>query len=102
MREFYRAYADCEELRDLALSLGWTQNVVILEADLTAGERAWYLSAAERYGWSKSELAEQIAAQAHLGKPLDSIEAVCYTEREETVQESEKRYDQDTFYLPRQ
>ena len=65
MREFYRAYADCEELRDLALSLGWTQNVVILEADLTAGERAWYLSAAERYGWSKSELAEQFAAQAH-------------------------------------
>ena len=102
MREFYRAYADRQELRDLALGLGWTQNVVILEADLTAGERAWYLSAAERYGWSKSELKERISASAHLEMSLDRDEAICYTEQEEPTQECEKRYDQDTFYLPRQ
>ena len=32
MREFYRAYADNPELRALALKLGWTQNVAILES----------------------------------------------------------------------
>lgn len=31
MREFYRSYADNSELRAMALRLGWTQNVAILE-----------------------------------------------------------------------
>ena len=31
MREVYRAYADNPELRALALKLGWTQNVDVLE-----------------------------------------------------------------------
>ena len=102
MRKFYRAYADCEELRGLALGLGWTQNVVILEADLTAVERAWYLSASERNGWSKGELQKRISASAHSEMFLDRDGAICYTEHEESIQECKERYDQDTFYLPRQ
>ena len=43
MREFYRAYADTPELRALALKLGWTQNVAILESCEGGQERAWYL-----------------------------------------------------------
>ena len=100
MRKFYRAYADCEELRGLALGLGWTQNVVILEADLTAVERAWYLSASERNGWSKGELQKRISASAHSEMFLDRDGAICYTEHEESIQECKERYDQDTFYLP--
>ncbi len=46
MREFYRAYADSQELRALALKLGWTQNVAILEGCEQLEERTWYLRAA--------------------------------------------------------
>ena len=34
MRDFYRAYEGQPALLSLALQLGWTQSVVILEADL--------------------------------------------------------------------
>ena len=40
MREFYRAYADNPELKELALKLGWTQNVAILEGCEGSRERA--------------------------------------------------------------
>ena len=56
MREFYRAYASAPEIMDEAMSLGWTQNMVILEADLTTRGRLWYIRAALRFGWSKSVL----------------------------------------------
>lgn len=56
MREFYRAYADTPEVMDETMSLGWTQNMVILEADLTTRGRLWYIRAALRFGWSKSVL----------------------------------------------
>ena len=56
MREFYRAYADTPEVMDEAMSLGWTQNMVILETDLTTRGRLWYIRAALRFGWSKSVL----------------------------------------------
>ena len=39
MREFYRAYADNSELRALALKLGWTQNMAILEGCESFDER---------------------------------------------------------------
>ena len=39
MREFYRAYADNPELRALALKLGWTQNMAILEGCESFDER---------------------------------------------------------------
>ena len=45
MREFYWAYADSLELRALALKLGWTQNVAILEVCESSQERDWYLRA---------------------------------------------------------
>ena len=62
MREFYRAYADSRELQALALKLGWTQNVAILEGCEGSQERAWYLRAALEHRWTKTELMEQIAA----------------------------------------
>ena len=97
MREFCRTYENTPELIHLAMKLGWTQNVVILEAELTMEERAWYLWAAEQFSWSKKELADQIRASAHLESALDDAEGMCYTELEEIVQEYENQDDKDTF-----
>ena len=48
MREFYRMYTGNAELLALAMKIAWTQNVVILEADLEIEERRWYLRAADQ------------------------------------------------------
>ena len=102
MREFFRIYENVPELHRLAMKIGWTQNVVILEAELTMEERAWYLRAAKQFSWSKKELAGQISASAHLKTALDDVEGMCYTEREEIVQEYENQDDKDTFCVSRQ
>ena len=80
MREFYRMYEDTPELLALAMEISWTQNVVILEADMEPDERRWYLRAAGRFGWSKAELQRKIDSDAHLEIQLDELEVPCYTE----------------------
>lgn len=65
MRDFYRTYQEHPDLLPLALQFGWTQNIVILEADLSMKLREWYLKATSQFGWSKAELTEKIAADAH-------------------------------------
>ena len=42
-------YSSMPELLGEALCLNWTQNVVIMEAELTAEERYWYMDARKRY-----------------------------------------------------
>ena len=101
MREFYRMYEDTPELLALAMEISWTQNVVILEADMEPDERRWYLRAAGRFGWSKAELQRKIDSDAHLEIQLDELEVPCYTECEESKLEHTE-HDQDTFPLPRQ
>lgn len=65
MRNFYRTYENHPTLLSQALKLGWIQNVVIMEADLTIDLRKWYMKAAEQFGWSKKILTAKIAEQAH-------------------------------------
>lgn len=77
MRDFYRAYEDQPALLSLALQLGWTQNVVILEADLSVELREWYLKAAKQFGWSKVELTKKIATHAHEVIVFMTDEKVC-------------------------
>ena len=77
MRDFYRTYVNHPALLSLAMQLGWIQNVVIMEADLTMELREWYLRAARHFGWSKTELTAKIAEQAHLEIVLDIEEEVC-------------------------
>ena len=43
-----------------------------------------------------------ISAAAHLENSLDGAAGMCYTEREETLQECEDQDDKDTFCVPRQ
>ncbi len=66
MRAFYRTYRKQPSALIKAMRLGWTQNIVIFEANLTAAEREWYINAAQRFGWSKLELMRKIATEAHL------------------------------------
>ena len=66
MRELYRVYGDCPEAITLAEQIGWTQNVVILEADLDLNLRLWYMRAVRQFGWSKLELIERIENAAHM------------------------------------
>ena len=68
MRDFYRMYEGYPEVLEQAMKVGWTQNIVILEADLDMEDRSWYLEAVQRFGWSKAELTGQITANAHLQK----------------------------------
>lgn len=77
MRDFYHTYEDHPSLLSRAMKLGWTLNVVIMEADLTMKLREWYMKAADRFGWSKTELMAQISAEAHLEIVLDIEEDVC-------------------------
>ena len=62
MRDFYRTYESTPEIMAEAMTIGWTQNVVIMESDLTLQDKAWYIRAIRQFGWSKLELAAQIAA----------------------------------------
>ena len=101
MREFYRMYEDTPELLTLAMEISWTQNVVILEADMEPEERRWYLRSAGRFGWSKAELQRKIDSAAHLEIQLDESEIQCYTECDSNELECREN-DQDTFSLPRQ
>ena len=77
MRDFCRAYENHPVLLSLAMNLSWTQNVVIMEADLTMELREWYLRAARQFGWSKTELTARIAEQTHLEIVLDIEQEVC-------------------------
>ena len=65
MRDFFRTYEKDQVLLSLAMEIGWTQNVIIMEADLNMDLRKWYLKAVKQLGWSKTELIANIAANAH-------------------------------------
>jgi len=100
MREFYRTYENSPALLDEALEIGWTQNVVILEAELALEEKAWYVHAVHRFGWTKLQLAAQIADHAHESIVLDTVEKSCYTESEDiSLEESD---DKDPVCVSRQ
>ena len=84
MRDFYRTYENHSALLRRAMKLGWIQNVVIMEADLTMELREWYMRAAKQLGWSKTELLTNIAENAHENIVLAIEDEVCYiVEKEE-------------------
>lgn len=88
MRDFYRSYQDYPALLSLAMELDWIQNVVILESGLSTERREWYMKAVEQFGWSKTELIANIAANAHAKIVLAIEEEVCYI-----VEQEEKQTD---------
>lgn len=72
MRNFYRAYQDTPEVLAEAMTIGWTQNVIILEAELTPQERVWYIQAVRQFRWSKLALVRMIRERTHKTTALDT------------------------------
>ena len=101
MRAFYAAYEESPEIMQLAMNLGWTRNVAILERCSSNEERAWYIRAVLRFGWKKAKLLEAIESQTWLHSSLDEQMVSCYTEEKEVMQESESD-EKDTLCVPRQ
>ena len=101
MREFYRAYESAPEVLAQAMTIGWTQNTVILEAELTLQERVWYIQAVRQFGWSKLELQWKIATNAHLDNALDFADKVCYTAEKNTSMECAAD-EKNPIRMPRQ
>ena len=60
MRDFYRVYENDQTLLRLAMKIGWTLNVVIMEAALTREQRISCLQKAATEKPSKKELLEMI------------------------------------------
>ena len=101
MRAFYAAYEASPEIMRLAMNLGWTQNVAILERCGSNEERTWYIRAVLRFGWKKAKLLAAIESQAWLHSSLDEQAVSCYTGEKEVTQESESD-EKDTLCVSRQ
>ena len=99
MRAFYAAYEASPEIMRLAMNLGWTQNVAILERCGSSEERAWYIRAVLRFGWKKAKLLAAIESQAWMHSSLDEQALSCYTEEKEVFQESESD-EENTLCVP--
>ena len=71
MRDFYRAYENDQTLLRLAMKIGWTLNVVIMESELTRDARKWYLEQARVQKWSKKKLLEILSSGYEPGTEAD-------------------------------
>ena len=101
MRDFWQLYGGMPELLCEALHLNWTQNVVIMEAELTAVERRWCIRQAAAQNLSKSELLRIIEASVYLESVLDEKVDVWYNEDNDEISER-TQYEEYPVYLPRQ
>ena len=77
MRDFYRTYENHPALLSRAMKLGWIQNVVIMEAELTMDLREWYITAAKQFKWTKTQLVEKINSNIHEEIVLDIGQEMC-------------------------
>ena len=104
MRAFYQTYGDHPDLLELAMRIGWTLNILILEADLDLAERVWYLNAVLRFGWTKTVLKEKLMETAHLENGiLDESDSLWYSKEEKvqdhTPQEGSDRGMNENCYI---
>ena len=99
IRDFYRTYENHLALLSRAMKLGWTQNVVIMEADLTMELREWYVRAALQFGWSKAELIAQIVAESYLEIVLEIEKDVYDNSRNEEESASGSIRNAVTYFM---
>lgn len=78
MRDFYRTYENDEPLLRLAMKIGWTLNVVIMEAELTRAQQIFCLQKVTAEKISKKELLEIISNGNNAGKHIDATAEICY------------------------
>ena len=101
MRDFYRLYSDMPELLTKVLRLNWTQNVVIMEAELSLEARTWYINETLRSNPTKAELLKLLVSEAHLQISLDQTEKYWYNADNDRALEF-NQHEKDTFYMSRQ
>ena len=77
MRDFYRTYENDQTRLRLALKIGWTLNVVIMEAELTRAQRISGLQRAAAERLSKKKLLEIILNGVFAEKPIDEPDEIC-------------------------
>lgn len=97
MRDFYRTYGNPPSLLSRAMELGWIQNVVIMEAELTMELRKWYMKAAKQFDWSKTELIANIAEKAHERIVLSTEDDTCNVLKREKKWTESKKEIKDTI-----
>lgn len=96
MRDFYKVYENDQTLLRLAMKIGWTLNVVIMEADLIKEQRISCLQRAVSEKLSKEKLLEIILNDAFAEKPIDEPDEICYN----ITNTSEDGADQAQFESP--
>ena len=101
MRDFYKVYENDQTSLRLAMKIGWTLNVVIMESELTMDARRWYLRKANTGGLSKAALLRMIESAAHLEISLDESKQDWYTKENDECSERMQR-EEYPVYLPRQ
>ena len=96
MRDFYRTYENDQTLLRLAMKIGWTLNVVIMEAELTSVQRISCLQRTAAEKLSKKKLLEIILNGVFAEKPIDEPDEICYN----ITNTSEDGADQTQFESP--
>ena len=77
MRDFYKVYENDEPFLRLAMKIGWTLNMVIMEAELTSVQRISCLQRAAAERLSKKKLLEIILNGVFAEKPIDEPDEIC-------------------------
>jgi predicted nuclease of restriction endonuclease-like (RecB) superfamily len=66
MRDFFNTYNNNEFLQPLVAEIGWSHNIVILQACKIPEEREFYIRMTKKFGWSKNVLKLQIQNNAFM------------------------------------
>ena len=77
IRDFYKTYENGQTRLRLAMKIGWTLNVVIMEAELTSVQRISCLQRAAAERLSKKKLLEIILNDAFAEKLIDEPDEIC-------------------------
>jgi hypothetical protein len=77
MRDFYKTYENGQTLLQLAMKIGWTLNVVIMESELTNAQRISCLQRAAAERLSKKKLLEIILNDVFAERPIDEPDEIC-------------------------
>ena len=96
MRDFYLTYENDQTRLRLAMKIGWTLNVVIMEAKLTRTQQISCLQRAASEKLSKKELLEMILSGVFAEESIDASDEICYN----ITNLSEGRNDQAQFESP--
>ena len=78
MRDFYKTYENGQTLLRLAMKIGWTLNVVIMEAELTKEQRISCLQRVVSEKLSKKKLLEIILNGVFAEESIDAPDEICY------------------------